>query len=115
MSFISKKKYFTNRLPNGFGSFYLAKTIHFTASGLLGIFMPIFLYNLFDSNFQLVMVWYLLGSLLYIIIVAYGAQFLDKFGFRKSLQISVILGAVHYSVFYFIDKESVFFILYHFH
>ena len=41
MSFISKKKYFTNRLPNGFGSFYLAKTIHFTASGLLGIFTPI--------------------------------------------------------------------------
>ena len=98
-----KKHYFRGHVPDGFSSLYTAKTINFAASGLLGIFLPIFLYNLFEGDFALTMMWYLIGSLLYMIVVAYGAQFLDKVGFRRSLQISAVLGALFYLTFYFMD------------
>lgn len=103
---IFKKGYFCGSVPEGFNSLYTAKTLNFAASGLLGIFMPIFLYNLFDSNFQLVMMWYLTGILLYLALIPYGAQFLDQFGFRKALQVSALVGALHYVVFYFMNKET---------
>ena len=106
-----KKGYFSGSVPEGFNSLYTAKTINFAASGLLGIFMPIFLYTLFDSNFQLVMMWYLIGILLYMTVIAYGAQFLNRFGFRKALQVSAIFGALHYIVFYFMNKETMLYLI----
>lgn len=111
MRYPFKKHYFKGRLPNGFSSLYTAKTLNFTASGLLGIFLPIFLYDFFDLNFQFVMLWYLAGVSLYTVTIAYGVQFLDRFGFRRSLQVSAALGALYYMLFCFLDKESSFYLI----
>ena len=105
------KNYFDGKISRGFFSLYTAKIIVMIASGLLGIFLPIFLYNLFDKNFQYVVVYYGVAYLLYGIFVGLGAIFLNKFGFRRALRISTFLGALFYSIFYFIDKENLIYLI----
>ncbi len=100
------KHYFKGDVPHGFTSLFVSKTLMFVASGLLGVFMPIFLYELFDDNFQHVMIWYLVGSFIYLILIVYGAQLLNRLGFKRSLQISALLGALYYTILFFVDKDS---------
>ena len=76
------------------------------ATAMLGIFLPIFLYNLFNKNFQAVIIYYGLGYLFYGIVVSLGVKFLNKFGFRNALRTSVILGMIFYIIFYFIDQNN---------
>jgi YQGE family putative transporter len=101
-----EKKYFDKPLSSGFVSLYTGKTIVMIATALLGIFLPIFLYNLFNRNFRAVVIYYGLGYFLYGLTVTIGVRFLNKFGFRRALRISVFLGALFYSIFYFIDKDN---------
>ena len=103
---LKDKKYFDGNVSRGFVSLYTGKTIVMVASGLLGIFMPIFLYNLFGKNFRPMILYYGIGYLLYGISVAFGARFLNKFGFRRALRSSVLFGALFYTIFYFIDKNN---------
>lgn len=108
---IMLRKYFDGKISRGFVSLYTAKTIDMIAAGLLGIFLPIFLYNLFDKNFQYVVLYYGIIYLLYGIFVALGAIFLNKFGFRRALQLSVLLSVLFYSIFYFVDKENLIYLI----
>ena len=101
-----EKKYFNKSLSKGFIRLYTGKTIVMTASAMLGIFLPIFLYNLFDKNFQAVVIYYGSGYLFYGITVSFGVKFLNKFGFRNALRVSVILGMIFYIIFYFIDQNN---------
>jgi len=101
-----EKKYFNKSLSKGFIRLYTGKTIVMVASAMLGIFLPIFLYNLFDKNFQAVVIYYGLGSFFYGVTVSFGVKFLNKFGFRNALRASVILGMTFYIIFYFIDQNN---------
>jgi MFS family permease len=85
---------------------YTGKTISLIGSALLGIFLPIFLYELFNKNFQAVIIYYGIGYLLYAVSVTVGGRFLNRFGFRKALRVSVILGALFYVIFYFIAPDN---------
>lgn len=105
------KRYFDGKITHGFVSLYTGRTIIFIASGLLGLFLPIFLYNFFNQNFQLTVVYYGIGYLFYGLIVALGAKFLNKLGFRRSLRISVIMGALFYTIFYFINQNNYFYLI----
>jgi len=73
---------------------------------LLGLFLPIFLFELFNKNFIAVVLYYAIGFFLYGITITVGAKFLNKFGFKKALQVSVLLAALFYVIFYFIDKQG---------
>ena len=101
-----EKKYFNKSLSKGFVRLYTGKTIVMIATAMLGIFLPIFLYNLFNKNFQAVIIYYGLGYLFYGIVVSLGVKFLNKFGFRNALRTSVILGMIFYIIFYFIDQNN---------
>lgn len=101
-----ERKYFDVPLSQGFVSLYTGKTISLIASALLGIFLPIFLYELFNKNFQAVIIYYGIGYLLYAVSVTVGGRFLNRFGFRKALRVSVILGALFYVIFYFIGPDN---------
>ena len=103
---MKNKKYFDGEVSHGFVSLYTGKTIVMIANGLLGLFLPIFLYNLFGMNFQYAIVYFGAGYLLYGLLVAFGARFLNRFGFRKALRFSVALGALFYAIFYFMDKDT---------
>jgi len=101
MARILKKGYFDIPLSRGLICLYIGKTTVMAATALLGIFLPIFLYNLFNQNFQMVVIYYGIGSMLYGLSVVFGAMSFKRVGFKRSLQISTILGAVYYIVFYF--------------
>lgn len=88
----------------GFWGLYLGRSIFLISGGLLGVFLPIFLYEAFDGNFQLVILYYLLGNLAYGGLVAFGAQFLNKFGFKKALMLATVWGAIFYISLFLIDK-----------
>jgi len=105
------KKYFDTPLSQGFVSLYTGKTIVMVAMALLGMFLPIFLYELFDKNFSSVVLYYGVGYFLYGLLVTISVRFLNKFGFRRSLRVSVFLGALFYAIFYFIDKGNLIFLI----
>ena len=58
-------KYFDGKISHGFVSLYTSKTFIRVAVGLLGIFIPIFLYESLDKNFTYVAIYYLAGFFLY--------------------------------------------------
>lgn len=99
-------KYFKGKISHGFISLYTGRMVLRISSGLLGLFMPIFLYELFDFNIKFVIYYYLAGHILYMFTVAWGAGYLNKIGLRRSLRISVVLGALYYFIFYLIEKYS---------
>lgn len=106
-----EKKYFDIPLSSGFVALYTGKTIAMAVTALLGIFLPIFLYELFGNNFQLVIFYYTITSFFYGITVFFGARFLNKFGFRRALRTSVILGALFYGIFYFINLDNLHYLI----
>jgi len=105
------KKYFDGKVSHGFVSLYTGKIIHMIAAGLVGIFMPIFIFNLFNQNFQKTALFYLASYLLYLISLFLGVRFLNKFGFRRALRLSVFMGAAYYLLFYFIDENNWFYFI----
>ncbi len=106
MLFSFNKKYFDKPLSHGFVSLYTGRTIALISMGLLGLFMPIFLFELFGNNIQMTFTFYGIGFISYGLIVAIGAKFLNRYGFKKALQTSVFLGALYYALFYFIDQSN---------
>jgi len=94
------KSIWNNPKERGFWGLYFGRSILLITGGLLTIFLPIFLYEIFSENFQYVILFYLLGSLVYGVLVAFGAQFLNKFGFKRALMLATVLGAIfHISLF----------------
>jgi len=107
MKSISKNKYLNQEISKGFKALYKSELIVYIATGLLGMFTPIFLFNLFNQNLRSVVYFYLVGNIIYGLSVIYGAKFLNKFGFRKSLQTAAFVGAFYFSLFYFLDENNI--------
>lgn len=95
----------------GFLGLYFGRVVMAISSGLLGIFLPIFLYNIFDGNVSLVMGYYALACLGYLLLLAFGAQFLNRFGFRRAL-ISASFAAVAINIaYYYTTRENLWLLL----
>jgi len=101
-----KPKYFKGRISQGFVAIYSARMILRISTALIGLFLPIFLYELFNLKFQYVIYYYFIGHLLYGLTVAWGSKYLNKVGLRRSIRISVVLGAVYYFIFYLLDQAA---------
>lgn len=90
----------------GFFGLYFGRIVMAVSGGLLGVFFPIFLFKLFDGNIHLVVLYYILGSAPYLFLVAFGAQFLNKFGFRKALVLASLAAALLNTAYYFTTPEN---------
>ena len=99
-------KYFKGRISHGFVALYSSRMVIRISGALLGLFLPIFLYELFQFEFKYVIYYYLVGHLLYGTFVAWGAKYLNKVGLRRSLRISIFFGAAYYAIFYYLSKHS---------
>ena len=107
MNLMKKNGYLKGNLSQGFISLYTGKMITVITYGISSIFLPIFLYKSYDNQLKYVVLFYVVGIWLYIFSVAYGAKFLNKFGFRKALRLSVIFGALFYLSFYFVNESNI--------
>ncbi|RLC37760.1 hypothetical protein DRH27_03585, partial [Candidatus Falkowbacteria bacterium] len=92
--------YFQGNVSQGFVAIYSTRMILRIAGALISLFLPIFLYILFDFNIKYVLYYYLIGHLLYGFSVAFGCQYLNKIGLRRSIKVAVFLGAIYYFLFY---------------
>lgn len=102
----------TNKeLRKGFFGLYFGRMVMAVATGLLGVFLPIFLYNILNGNISLVMAYYASACFVYLFLVAFGAQFLNRFGFRKALVLSSFAAAAINIAYYFTTKENMFVLL----
>ncbi len=99
--------YFKGKVSPGFVSLFSGKAIIDIASGFFGLFLPIFLFEIFGKEIRLVAGYYLFGSVLYLFLVAYGARLLNRFGFRNALRLSSFFGALYYLTFYFVKADNI--------
>lgn len=103
---MKKIKYFKGRVSRGFIAIFTTRIILRISTGLLGLFLPIFLYKFFNFRVEQVFIFYFFGYFLYALSVAWACQYLNKTGLRHSLQISVAIGAIYYLLLYFLDIDS---------
>lgn len=102
--------YFNAKLSSGFVSLYTGRMLQFAGSGVLGLFMPIYLLLQFKMEVSLVLIWYMAGHLFYMILLPWGAQFFNKFGLRRSLRISVFFDAAFLAFVYLIAENAAVFV-----
>lgn len=100
-------KYFNEKLPSGFVALYSGRMIQFVALGLIGLFLPIYLLTKFDLNITYVFLYYLVGHLLYALILPLGARGINKIGFRRALRWSVLFDSLFYVFVFLIDTNRI--------
>lgn len=98
-------KYFNGRLSHGFVSIYTSRIVLRVSLALLGLFLPIFLFELFGYEFKYVLYYFLIDYFIYGTLVTFGAKFaLNKLGIKRSIIISTFFGISYYILFYLADK-----------
>lgn len=97
---------------NGFLKLFISKRlIHGAATAILGIFVPIFLYETSGEVFYIVGVYYALLSLFYTIFLVPGMYVTNRLGFSHTLVLGGIFSVILYSLMYFITEENIWYIL----
>jgi len=105
-------RYFDGTLHRGFLLLLSSRAITQIGDGLLGIFMPIFLYALFEKNIHVVLLYYFAGFLMFTLLVAPGAQLINKTGFRNALVAGSLSVIIFYTTLVFAEKWDVFFFVF---
>lgn len=105
-----KSYYFSGQLSQGFVALLSGRMIQMVADGLLGLFLPIFLFTKLNYKIEHVLLYFGVSWLIYAILVPLGGQFLNRFGLRRALRMSVFAEAIFIGCLYFIDYSPVFFL-----
>lgn len=96
----------SKELKRGFLGLYFGRIVMSVSTGLLGVFLPIFLYKLFGDNIHAVTTYYAAISFFYLLFVISGARLLNKFGFKRALIVATIVGAIVNICYYFLTAEN---------
>ena len=94
--------YLSSRISGGLVSIYSSRIILSISSALMGLFLPIFLFELFDLKLSYTLIYFLIDYAIYGTFVALGAKFsLNKLGIKASIIISTVWMSLYYVMFYF--------------
>ncbi len=106
--FVVLKRYVSLKSSNeNFLQLFISKRlIHGSATALMGVFVPIFLYTTAGEDFLSVGLFFLISSILYLIFLVPGTQFMNRFGTRIALVISGIFSTIYFSILYFMDSVN---------
>ena len=97
--------YLKTKLAPGLVSLYSNRIIQQIAGGLIGIFLPIFLFIYFGSSIHNVLLYYIVSFTLFGLLVPLGAMLMSRIG----LKVSMILGSlflVSYFVFLYLLNNN---------
>jgi len=99
--------------PNqGFIRLFISKRlIQGAATALLGIFVPIFLYETVGQVFWVVGLYYALLSLLYVLVLIPGMRIANKIGFSRTLVLGGASSVVLYSIMYLLSPENIWYLI----
>jgi MFS family permease len=99
---------FLRSLPQGFLPFFIGRMITLVASGLIGVFAPIFLYQYFGGSITYVGLWFMVGWVAYIILSPIMMKLVEFIGLRYALIASTFFGAAYYFVLANAEQNDVF-------
>lgn len=108
MTALARARNRTAKKESGFVQLFISKRlIHGAAAALLGIFVPIFLYESSGQHFYIVGLYYALLSFLYAIFLVPGMQLANHFGFRVSLVLGGVFSVILYGIMYFMTPDNI--------
>lgn len=113
---MNSERFFNNirnkKTTSGFVELFVSKQlIHGSATALLGVFVPIYLYQTAGDQFYIVGAYYALLSLLYVLFLVPGMFFTNLIGFRHSLVVGGLFSVLVYTVMYFMNEVNFFWLL----
>ncbi len=82
-------KYFTGKISPDLTYLYISRTIVYFSNGFFAIFLPVFFYITF-GNITDTLIFYLIGAILYMILLPCTTKQIERFNLKKSLYISTI-------------------------
>ncbi len=104
---MSRPHYFSGSVSHGFVSIYSSRIIMGISSAMLGLFMPIFLYELFHFDLKWAVAYYFADYFLYGLIVIPGAKLaVNVLGLKRSMVISTFFGAAYYWMLFLVSNAS---------
>ncbi len=93
---------------NGFLRLFISKRlIHGAATAILGIFVPIFLYETSGQLFWVVGLYYALISFLYAVLLVPSMAITNRLGFSHTLVLGGVFSVLIYSIMYFLTPENI--------
>lgn len=96
------------RKSSGFVELFVAKRlIQGAASALLGIFVPIYLYELAGQQFYIVGLFYALLSLLYVLFLVPGMYAANRIGFSHALIVGGVCSIGQFGTLYLMNAQSI--------
>ena len=101
------QNHFGNMHDDAFLKLFISKRlIHGAAAALLGIFVPIFLYETTGESFYIVGGYYALLSFFYAILLVPGMYIANKIGFSHTLVVSGVFSVMIYIIMFFLTAEN---------
>ena len=88
----------------GLPALSLNRLIGFAASTVIGIFIPIFLYEYFDQQIVLVLLWFCIMYALRAPLFVLAAKFFSRTSLILSMIVGTLAWIVHYSALYFLEQ-----------
>ena len=97
---------------DGFLRLFISKRlIHGAATAILGIFVPIFLFETTGEQFYIVGGYYALLSFLYVLFLVPGMKVTNRLGFSHTLILGGVFSVIIYSIMYFMTPENMWLLL----
>jgi MFS transporter, YQGE family, putative transporter len=97
---------------NGFLKLFISKQlIQGAATAILGIFVPIFLYETSGNLFYVVGLYYALLSLLYVLLLVPGMYVTNRIGFSRSLVLGGVFSVVLYGIMFFLEADNLWYLM----
>ncbi|MCK5416571.1 MFS transporter [Candidatus Parcubacteria bacterium] len=91
----------------GFMTLFTGRMIQHVGNGLIGLFLPIYLMIQYGGKIEYVFYFYLTSQIIYSFFLPFGVRFLNKFGLRRSLQISVFFFSAYYISLFFLKDDII--------
>ncbi len=109
---LKRNKRRTGNKGSGFIQLFISKRIiHGAATALLGIFVPIFLYETTGGKFYIVGNYYALLSFLYALLLVPGMWVTNRLGFSRTLVLGGACSVVLYALMYLMNETNYWLIL----
>ena len=96
--------YLKTKLSPGLASLYSNRIIQQIAAGLIGLFLPIFLFNYFEASIHKVLLFYIVAFTLYGLLVSTGAMLMSKIGLKVSMILGSLFLVSYFFSFYLLDN-----------
>ena len=106
--------YLKRKLKPGLASLYTNRITQQAASGLINLFLPIFLFVFFSGNISGVILFYIIGYAFTIFCIPIGAILMSGIGFKKSMIIGSLFSTCYYVSIYVLNIgyfNAIFFII----